>query len=41
MGPKIESALDLLAAGARRVLVAPLGRLEEALRGEVGTSVVP
>jgi carbamate kinase len=41
MGPKIESALALLAAGARRVLVAPLGRLEEALRGEVGTCVVP
>jgi carbamate kinase len=41
MGPKIEAALDFLACGGRLVLVTALPRLAEALRGEVGTRIVP
>ena len=41
MGPKIEAALDFLAAGGRSVLITALPRLAEGLRGEVGTRIVP
>jgi carbamate kinase len=41
MGPKVEAALDFLAGGGRSVLVTALPRLAEALRGEVGTRIVP
>jgi len=41
MGPKIEAALDFLAAGGDKVVVTDLAGLEEALDGERGTHILP
>jgi len=41
MGPKIQAALRYLERGGRRTLITSIDRLEEALAGRAGTSVVP
>lgn len=41
MGPKIQAALRYLERGGRRALITSIDRLEEALAGRAGTSVVP
>lgn len=41
MGPKIQAALRYLERGGRRTLITSVDRLEEALAGRAGTSVVP
>lgn len=41
MGPKIQAALRYLEQGGRRALITSIDRLEEALAGRAGTSVVP
>lgn len=40
MGPKIESAVDFVSSAQnRKVIIAPLQRAEEALKGEAGTTI--
>lgn len=41
MGPKMESAIDFLSRGGRRVLITQPESLPAALRGESGTHIVP
>jgi carbamate kinase len=41
MGPKIESAIEFLRSGGRRVAIAQLGRGAEALAGRAGTTITP
>ena len=41
MGPKIESALDFLSQGGRRVLITEPESLAEALQGRTGTHIFP
>jgi carbamate kinase len=41
MGPKIESALDFLSQGGRRVLITQPESLAEALKGHTGTHILP
>jgi carbamate kinase len=40
MGPKIEAAIDFVAATGRRVLITDVEHLAEALEGESGTLIV-
>jgi len=41
MGPKVESAIDFVAATGKKVLVTDVDHLAEALAGEGGTAIVP
>jgi carbamate kinase len=41
MGPKMESALDFLAGGGRRVLITQPETLAQALKGRTGTHIFP
>jgi len=41
MGPKVRAALDFLAAGGRRAVIAHLDQAAEALAGRAGTHVLP
>jgi carbamate kinase len=41
MGPKVKAALNFLAAGGRRAIIAHLDQAGEALAGKAGTHVVP
>jgi carbamate kinase len=41
MGPKIEAALDFVAAGGARAIIARLDRGLEAVQGRTGTTIVP
>ena len=41
MGPKVRAALDFLAAGGRRAVIAHLDQAAEALGGKAGTHVLP
>jgi carbamate kinase len=41
MGPKMESALDFLSQGGRRVLITQPESLGEALEGRSGTHIFP
>jgi carbamate kinase len=41
MGPKIESALDFLSQGGRRVLITQPESLAAAVQGRVGTHIIP
>jgi len=41
MAPKIEAAIDFLDSGGRRVIVTEPDRLEDALHGRAGTTIVP
>lgn len=41
MGPKISAALHYLEGGGERVVITSLDRLQDALCGDVGTSIVP
>lgn len=41
MGPKIESALDFLSQGGRRVLITQPESLAAALQGRTGTQILP
>jgi carbamate kinase len=41
MGPKIESALDFLSQGGRRVLITQPESLGKALQGQTGTHILP
>jgi carbamate kinase len=41
MGPKIESALDFLSQGGRRVLITQPESLAAALKGGTGTHIFP
>lgn len=41
MGPKLEAALDFVAATGRRVLITDLAHLTRAMAGEAGTVIVP
>jgi len=41
MGPKIESALDFLSQGGRRVLITQPESLAAALQGRTGTHIFP
>jgi carbamate kinase len=41
MGPKIDAALQFLAGGGKRVVIAHLNEAAAALRGETGTHIVP
>jgi carbamate kinase len=41
MGPKVQAALNFLAAGGRRAIIAHLDQAADALAGKAGTHVVP
>lgn len=41
MGPKIEAAVDFVAATGRRVAITDIGHVHDAIDGEAGTSIVP
>ena len=41
MGPKIESAIDFVAATGRRVVITDIAHVQRALDGEAGTAIVP
>jgi carbamate kinase len=41
MGPKIDAAISFLENGGERVIIAPLEKELEALRGEAGTWILP
>ena len=41
MGPKIESAIDFLSQGGKRVLITQLESLAAALQGHTGTNIFP
>lgn len=41
MGPKIEAAIDFVAATGRRVLITDISHVHQALDGEAGTAIVP
>jgi carbamate kinase len=41
MGPKIESAIDFLSQGGKRVLITKLESLAAALQGHTGTHIFP
>jgi carbamate kinase len=41
MGPKIESAIDFVAATGRRVMITDIAHVQRALDGEAGTAIVP
>lgn len=41
MGPKLEAALDFVAATGRRVLITDLAHLRRAMAGDAGTTIVP
>ena len=41
MGPKIEAAIDFLEHGGKRVIVTQPHHLEDAMRGDAGTHIVP
>lgn len=41
MGPKVRAALDFLAAGGRRAIIAHLDQAADALAGAAGTHVLP
>ncbi len=41
MGPKVESAIDFVAATGRRVVITDIGHVHDAIDGDAGTSIVP
>ncbi len=41
MGPKVESAIDFVAATGRRVVITDIAHVHEAVDGRAGTAVVP
>ncbi len=41
MGPKVESAIDFVAATGRRVVITDIDHVHEAVDGRAGTAVVP
>ena len=41
MGPKIESAIDFLESGGKRVIITSVEKLVEAIEGKTGTRIVP
>jgi carbamate kinase len=41
MGPKIGAALDYLERGGTDVIITALDRMQDALRGNAGTRIVP
>lgn len=41
MGPKMESAIDFVAATGRRVVITDIGHVHAAVDGEAGTAIVP
>ncbi|HUF78198.1 MAG TPA: carbamate kinase [Thermoanaerobaculia bacterium] len=41
MGPKIEAAVDFVAATGRRVVITDIDHVHQALDGEAGTAIVP
>jgi carbamate kinase len=41
MGPKVQAALNFVAAGGRRAVIGELDTAPAALRGEAGTEIVP
>lgn len=41
MGPKMESAIDFVAATGRRVVITDIGNVHGAVDGEAGTAIVP
>ncbi len=41
MGPKVKACIRFVEAGGKEAIIAKLGRVAEALRGEDGTHVVP
>jgi len=41
MGPKIEAAVQFIAAGGQKAIITSVERLSEALAGETGTTIVP
>jgi carbamate kinase len=41
MGPKIEAAIDFIAAGGKHVIISDAGKLLEACKGSAGTHILP
>lgn len=41
MGPKVEAAVDFVAATGRRVIITDISHVHQALDGEAGTAIVP
>ncbi len=41
MGPKVKAALNFIAAGGKRAIIAHLDQGADALKGKTGTHVVP
>lgn len=41
MGPKVEAAVQFVKSGGERAVICLLGQVEEALKGDAGTTIVP
>jgi carbamate kinase len=41
MGPKVQAAIDFVAATGRPVVITDIGHVHDAIDGDAGTAIVP